>query len=386
MKKIVLFCCLLGVIAAGWFLISSQFSKDDKRDALALYLLVGSYASPTQEGVKLYRFDDSTGDATYLSGMKGISNPSYLVPSVEGSRIYAVEEVAGDTASVYTLFFDKDASHLSVLNRQNTQGAEPCYVTMNPSCQFVVTANYSGANISVFSLDIDGKLKPEPTVIPFTGRGPVASRQLAPHPHFVAFTPDQKYLLVNDLGTDRIHILPLTSYVSTGMAQSLLDVDNQTNLPLDPGSGPRHLDFHPNGKWVYLLNELSGMVTVLGYQGGNLWKKQTIAADELGAQGAADIHVSRDGKFVFASVRLKNDGIAIFSVDAETGLLTKVGYQHTGQHPRNFVLSPSGDFLLVACRDSNTIQVFKVDKSTGLLTDTGKTITTNRPSCLQFVR
>jgi 6-phosphogluconolactonase (cycloisomerase 2 family) len=134
------------------------------------------------------------------------------------------------------------------------------------------------------------------------------------------------------------------------------------------------------------MNELSGKVAVLEYSEGNLWKKQSIAADESGAQGSADIHVSRDGRFVYASVRLQNDGIAIFSVEPETGLLTKVGYQKTGLHPRNFILSPKGDYLLVACRDSNLIQIFKVDKQTGLLTDTGKSIKTKRPSCLQFVR
>jgi 6-phosphogluconolactonase (cycloisomerase 2 family) len=387
MKKLVGICCLLGVIAAGCFHISSQDTQNKTNNELDLYLLVGSYASPTQEGVKLYRFDDATGDASYLSGLKGLKNPSYLIPSVEGSRIYTVEEASrNDSAAVNTLYFDKGANKLTVLNRQLTKGYDPCHVALDPTCHFAVTANYTGGDITIFAMDIDGKLKGESRQVFFHGRGPISGRQDASHPHCVVFTPDQNYMLVTDLGADCIHMFPLSSYVSTGVAHSLIDEEGEKTISLEAGSGPRHLEFHPNGRYAYLINELSGMVTVLEYIDGNMRPKQYIAADENGAQGAADIHVSADGRFVYASVRLKEDGIAIFSVDTETGELTKVGYQHTDQYPRNFVLSPSGDFLLAACRDSNTIQIFRVDKESGLLKDTGKKVKADKPSCLQFVR
>jgi 6-phosphogluconolactonase (cycloisomerase 2 family) len=386
MKKIVFFSCLLGLIAAGCYHFTAQAAHDAKSEELPLYLLVGSYASSSQEGVRLFRFDESKGEAAFVTGIRGLKNPSYLAPAIEGSRIYVVEEAAGDTAAVHTLLFDKEAQRLTVLNHQGTQGADPCHVALNPSCHFAVTANYSGGNISIFAMDIDGKLKADPRVVAFEGHGPVAARQRTSHPHSITFTPDHHYMLVNDLGTDCIHMFPLNVNVQNGAAHTLIEEDGEKDFHLEPGSGPRHLEFHPNVRYAYLMNELSGKVTVLEYSEGNLWKKQSIAADESGAQGSADIHVSRDGRFVYASVRLQNDGIAIFSVEPETGLLTKVGYQKTGLHPRNFILSPKGDYLLVACRDSNLIQIFKVDKQTGLLTDTGKSIKTKRPSCLQFVR
>jgi 6-phosphogluconolactonase (cycloisomerase 2 family) len=386
MKKILCICGLLGVIVAGCLYLITQGTQDKEDDTLSLYLVEGSYASASQEGVRLYRFDELTGDLKFVNGLRGIANPSFLVPSVEGSRIYAVEESAGDSATVKTLFFDKSSERLSVLSSQPTLGNDPCYVALNPSCHFVVTANYSGGNISIFAMDIDGKLKPDPLVVSFKGHGPVADRQQTSHPHCITFTPDHRYMLVSDLGVDCIHMLPVSVDVANGVAHSLIDEDEIQDIPLEPGSGPRHIAFHPNGRYAYLINELSGMVTLFEYKEDTLTERQSVAADESGAQGAADIHVSRDGRFVYASVRLKNDGITIYSVDSETGFLTKVGYQPTGLRPRTFVLSPNGDYLLVACRDSNYIQIFKVDKETGMLTDTGKKAHAPNVSCLQFVR
>jgi 6-phosphogluconolactonase (cycloisomerase 2 family) len=387
MKKIVSLCVLLAaVVAWGCKHYATLDTRDKDNKQAALYLLVGSYASASQPGVKLYRFQEDKGEATYLYGMKGIEKPSYLAPSIEGSRIYAVGENSGSAASVHSLFFDKENERLTQLNSQPAGGSDPCHVALNPSCQFVVTANYSGANISVFSLDIDGKLRPEPRQIDFVGHGPVADRQLTSHPHCITFTPDHHYLLVNDLGADRIHVFPLSLDVMNGSSHTLLDEDGQKEVKLEPGSGPRHIAFHPNGRYAYLLNELAGTVTVFNYNDGNFWKKQTVEADANHAGGAADIHVSPDGKFVYASVRLKDDGICIFRVDSENGQLTKVGYQTTGAHPRNFVISPDGRYLLVACRDANCVQIFEVDKQTGSLTDTGRKLQTNKPSCLQFVR
>ena len=149
------------------------------------------------------------------------------------------------------------------------------------------------------------------------------------------------------------------------------------------GSGPRHLVFSPNGKYAYLMSELSGKVTVYSYSDGKLKELQSIAADYANARGGADIHVSPDGSFVYASTRLKGDGITIFRVN-NNGTLTRVGAQRTGKHPRNFAITPNGKFLLVACRDDNSIQVYSRDKSTGMLKNTNQDVILSHPACIKF--
>lgn len=227
-------------------------------------------------------------------------------------------------------------------------------------------------------MDASGCLRDHVSTLAFTGKGEDKIRQAQPHLHCVEFTPDGKFLLANDLGMDKIHVFPLTS-------DGQLDKEHTFDVELEPGSGPRHLCFSKDGRFAYLINELSGKVSTLSYDGKNLTPIQYIEADTLEARGSADIHLSPDGKYLYASNRLKADGIAIFSVDTQTGLLTKVGYQLTGIHPRNFIITPDGCFLLVACRDSNLIQIFKRDKETGLLVDTGKKIETSKPVCLKFI-
>lgn len=353
-------------------------------DYNGIYMLVGGYATPEEEGVKVYRFDEATGNAKYITGLKGISNPSYLTPSVDGERIYAVGEDEGKTSTANAIRFDKEQETLTLLNSQPTDGAAPCYIQLSPSGKFVITANYFGGSITVFPLDKEGKLKPDTRLISFIGNGPDKERQNQPHVHCVEFTPDHKYLLANDLGTDQIHIFPVSEAMTDGVAHSLLDESKEYNVKVEPESGPRHICFHPNQKYAYLINEISGKVITFSYENGKLNALQYIEADTIGAKGSGDIHISPDGKFVYASNRLQADGIAIFAVDQEKGTLTKAGYQLTDIHPRNFIITPNGRYLLVACRDSNTIQVFNRDKVTGLLKDTGKSIKTDKPVCLKF--
>ena len=156
-------------------------------------------------------------------------------------------------------------------------------------------------------------------------------------------------------------------------------------VDIEADSGPRHLTFSPNGKFAYLITELSGKVIAFSYDDGRLKQIQTITADTVAARGSADIHLSPDGKYLYASNRLKEDGIAIFAVNPENGTLAKVGYQPTGIHPRNFNITPNGKYLLAACRDSNVIQVYKRNEVTGLLEDTNQDIVVDMPVCVQFV-
>ena len=367
---------IIGCIGA--LMLCACTSMKQKETMEKMYLMVGSYATPEEEGIKVYAWDGEKGEAAYVSGLKGISNPSYQVVSADGERVYSVGEDDGLTSTAHALSFDKSQGRLALMNTQLTQGGAPCYINLSPNEDFVITANYMGGSISVLPTETSGRLGENVSTFAFQGEGVLKERQSQPHLHCVEFTPDGKFLLANDLGTDKIHVFPLTS-------GGKLDEMGTFDVKLEAGSGPRHLCFSKDGRFAYLINELSGKVTALSYKGETLTPIQYIEADTVNAQGSADIHLSPDGKFLYASNRLKADGIAIFSVNQETGMLTKAGYQLTGIHPRNFVITPDGRFLLVACRDSNVIQIFSRDEKTGLLVDTGKTIETSKPVCLKFL-
>ena len=386
MNKKLIALCMSGIILGGCTTSPKKQTEPTTvaEDTNTMYLLVGSYATPDEEGIKVYSFDEQTGNTNYISGLKGISNPSYLTPSADGERIYAVGEDNGKSSTANAIRFDKEQGVLTLLNSQPTDGGAPCNITLSPSGKFVLTANYMGGSVTVFPLDKNGKLQPDTRLISFIGNGPDKERQAQPHLHCVKFTPDHKYLLANDLGTDQIHVFPVSENVTDGVSHSLLDESGELNVKVEPGSGPRHICFHPNQKFAYLINEISGKVIAFSYDKGKLNAMQYIEADTVGAKGSGDIHISPDGKFLYASNRLKADGIAIFSIDQEKGTLTKTGYQLTDIHPRNFIISRNGRYLLAACRDSNSIQVFERDKKTGLLKDTGKTIKTSKPVCLKF--
>lgn len=338
-----------------------------------LLMLVGSYAEAEEEGIKVYGLNQETGETVYRSGWKGIRNPSFLTVSSDLKRVYSVGENEEKTSTANALAFDPETGQLSFLNESRTDGAAPCYIVLSPNEDYVVTANYTGGSITVFPVDETGRLG-EGEVIAFEGKGQDAERQEQPHLHCAYFTPDGRFLLANDLGTDCIHAFP-----ADASGEGLVDRLAAFDIRLAPGSGPRHSVFDAGGKHLYLIDELKGDVVVMEYDGTSFTQVQSIQADTVGARGSADIHLSPDGKFLYASNRLRADGLAIFAVDAANGQLTKVGYQLTGAHPRNFAITPNGKFVLVACRDTNEIEVYARNAETGLLTDTGRRIRQSKP-------
>lgn len=342
-------------------------------------LFVGSYADAADPGIHLYRFDVEKGTALPVKSLSGIQDPSYLAVSGDGKFVYSVSETAVPDAKVCAYAFDKQTGTLSLLNEQKTEGSAPCYIWVDSKRRMAVTANYSGGSISVFPISPDGTLQPA-EVYAYEGEASEAGERTVPHLHCVYASPDERYLYANDLGTDRIYkydIVPSDKGVR-------LREGTPAFFRLPAGEGPRHTVFHPNGKWAYLISELSGRVALLEYDKGNLVPVQFVEADTLHVSGSADIHITPDGRFLYASNRLKGDGIAIFSIDPADGRLTKVGYRPTGIHPRNFLLSPDGKFLLCACRDSHVVQVYEIDKQSGLLKETGREIRVTRPVCLKW--
>ena len=334
-------------------------------------MLVGTYTDGGSKGIYTYSFDQETGDAEALSSLD-MKNPSYLTVSRDVGRVYAVSETNDDQASLNIIRLNSRTGEMQLLGSVPVMGGDPCYVASDG--KNVLTANYSGGSMSVFSLNRHGTM-PELTTrfLGATG-GPDQTRQQTPHVHCACFTPDGKYALATDFSADRI----LSYRLSEGRI-----VANGVAASVSADSGPRHLVFSKNGRYAYLMSELSGKVTVFRYAKGQLTTLQEIVSDSVGARGGADIHLSPDGKFLYSSNRLQAEGIAIFAVDSRTGLLTRIGYQPTAAHPRQFNITPNGQYLL-CCRDSNKIQVFRRDMKTGLLTDTHKDIPVSMAVCVQF--
>ena len=343
----------------------------------SLTMLTGSYNEPDETGIRSFRFNQETGEAVLLDSVV-TRNPSYLTPSANGKYVYSVNELTPNGEATVSAFrFKKKDGSFKEIGSVPAGGGDPCYIATDG--KRVVTANYSGGSLSVFPLGRGGKLKERTQLFYGAAGGPDTVRQARPHVHCVLFTPDGNHLVASDFSADRLLVFPVSEQGvaadSTGEALA---------VPLEADYGPRHIVFSPDGKTAYVLGELSGKITVFDYADGLLAAKQTVDADPYDGRGSADIHLSPDGKFLYASNRLVNDGIAVFKVDKH-GLLEQTAYQATRIHPRNFIITPNGKYLLCACRDSGMIQVFSRDRKTGLLTDTGRDILLPKPVCIRFL-
>ncbi|MBO7417462.1 MAG: lactonase family protein [Bacteroidaceae bacterium] len=359
-------------LAIGIAIGMTACSSTPKADELTM--IVGTYTFAGSEGIYTYKFDQNNGEAKPLEVIK-MDNPSYLTLSANQQVMYVVSEKSDETASVAAFKFDKENGKAELINRQPTYGEDPCYVATNG--KIVTTANYSGGSMSILPLRYDGGLEPVDTVFCGNIGGPDMSRQDAPHVHCTVFSPDGKQLLATDFSADRI----LQFDVEADPTKPHLLMEN---TPIDNNSGPRHIIFSPDGRFVYIISELSEAVTVCSYNEGKMQVIQTIETHPQADRHAADIHLSPDGKFLYASVRNIDDGLAIFEVNQQTGMLKKVGYQPTGKHPRNFNITPNGKYVLVADMNDNKIEIFERNMQTGLLTNTHRDINLSMPVCIVF--
>lgn len=369
----------IGLLAVNG-LFSVNIMHAQNKDNLTLF--VGTAQPTAESGIYVYEFNQNDASSDLKKEVSGIANPTYLAIGKDGKYLYSVSEMGDSESSLVAYSYNSADWSLKFLNSQKTKGASPCYVWVSQDNTLAATANYTGGSVSLFPIAPDGTLQ-EVELIQYSGGNPQSERQSRPHLHSIYSTPDNNYLLANDLGTDRVYNFKLHKEKAGSTTAEY--IKNNT-FQLAEAEGPRHTAFHPNKKYAYIIGELSGNVTVLKYNKGQLFPIQSIKADTLNASGSADIHITPNGRFLYASNRLKGDGLAIFRIDPSTGKLTKIGYQQTGIHPRNFVITPNGKYLLCACRDSNIIDVFKIDQRTGLLEATNKKIEISKPMCLKFLQ
>lgn len=353
--------------------------------AQEFYMFVGTYTYGSSKGIYVYNFNSKTGKAEWVSNTDSAKNPSFLAVAPDGRHVYTVNEVNQNGSGMVTAYsFDKSKGELRFLNQQRSEGEDPCHISITKDARWIIVANYSGGSLASFPVQPNGVLTSYTQHILHEGKSVNEQRQEKAHVHSVFLSPDENFLLTPDLGMDKVHIYQFDQYAKTPLHPAA-----QKAIDCAPGSGPRHLDFSPNGRFVYVIEELSGTVSVHSYQKGVTKFVQRIAthpADFTGNPGSADIHISADGRFLYASNRGKENNIAIFRIDGNSGKLTSIGYESTrGEGPRNFSIDPTGNYLLVANQLTSTVEIFKRDRNSGLLKFTGNSISIPNPVCLKFL-
>lgn len=348
------------------------------------YLIAGTYNSPKSEGIYVYNFNSADGSVKKINQVKS-SNPSYVAISPDEKFVYSVAEDGNNNigGSIAAFTFNKQTGALTFINQQLSGGDHPCYVAVDKTGKWVFAGNYTSGSIAVLPVLENGGLGAASSTIQHTGSGTNKDRQKSPHVHCTEISADNKWLFVPDLGIDKVMIYSFDA--RTGK----LTPAKEPFSASAPGAGPRHFTFHPTNKFAYLIEELSGTIVSFGYKKGKLKQLQRISSMPVGDMsfaGSADIHVSSDGKFLYASNRSNSNSIAIYSIDKKKGTLKLITHQSVlGNTPRNFNFDPTGKFLLVANQNSDEIVIFKRDVITGLLTDSSNRISLGKPVCIKWI-
>jgi 6-phosphogluconolactonase len=351
-------------------------------------VFIGTYTGPNtnSQGIYAFRFNDSTGALTPLGLKAETASPSFLAASASGRVLYAVNEVddyKGEKAGSVTSFaVDGATGSLASLGVESTSGAAPCHVQCDKTGKFVAVANYTGGNIVIFPAGADGRLGASIATHRGSGSGPNKARQQGPHAHQVVFDPSNRYLLEADLGIDQVLVYRFDA------ATGRLTPNDPPSASVEPGAGPRHLAFHPNGRRVFVINELSSSITSFAWDGAkgtlrSLGTISTLPRDFAGQNSTAEIAVHPNGRFLYGSNR-GHDSIAVFGIPAD-GPLVPVEHEPTrGKTPRNFTIDPTGKWLIAANQGSGTLAVFSIDQKTGALSATGPLASVGSPVCVLF--
>ena len=389
MKKLI-FALIITVIA-----VSTAFKSDRNNGQQNIngkeseLLFVGTYTDGGKsQGIYLYQMDIATGALTFTGISAKTQNPSYLVIHPNRKWLFAVNELGSNDGkyigTVSAFRIDLEKKQLEYINTVPSNGNYPCHISVDQAGRYVMVANYGNGSVSVYPINKDGSLAYASCIDQHKGKGPNTERQEGPHAHMITQGFDARFVYNTDLGIDKILIYKLDQ--TTG---KLISTDYDANSK--PGAGPRHLAFHSNRNWVYAINELNGTIEAFAIDKltGALKRFQimsTLEAGDTRYPGSADIHITPNGKFLYATNRSDVNNIAMFSINQETGELTLLGHRPVkGQTPRNFAIDPSGTFLLVANQNSSNVLTFRIDPVNGLLTETGQETSIPSPVCLKFL-
>lgn len=372
---------------AGLPLAKAAFATQRASSKSTSIVYVGTYTGQQSKGIYAYRFDAATGEAEALGLAAEAQNPAFLAIDPANRRLYAALEVANfqgkRAGGVAGFAIDTATGKLTPINQVSSGGPGPCFVSVDRTGKNVLVANYLGGSIAVCPVGSDGTLSEASAFIQHTGSGVNPRRQRQPHAHSIHASPDNRFVIVTDLGLDKLLVYRFDAEKGT------LAPNDPPFAAVKPGSGPRHFAFHPNGRFAYVINELLSTVTAFSYdpKKGTFTELQTISTlpeDFTGNSSTAEIQVDAAGRFLYGSNRGHNS-IAVFSI-ANNGTLKLVERVPTeGRTPRNFRLDPTGAYLFAANQDTGNIVLFRVDRGSGRLTPTGKQLEVNRPVCVKFV-
>ena len=377
------------VIILAPLLLSVARTSGDNSGSSQYFAFIGTYTAKTDsKGIYSFHFDSGTGRLSSLAVAATTQDPSFLAVASNEKYLYAVNELSDfdgkKSGAVTSYSLDSKSGKLTELNKVTSGGADPCYVSFDQTGKYLLVANYTGGSVSTFPVSPDGRIGPASAFVQHTGSGPNKERQEGPHAHYIASSSDNRFVFVVDLGLDELVVYRFDP------AKGTLTPNDPSFAKLVPGAGPRHLAFHPNGKFAYVLSEVNSTITALAYDSKNgsfstLQSLSTIPKDFTGHNDTAEIVVHPSGKFLYASNRGK-DSIMEFSIDSVKGTLTLAGdFSTQGKTPRNFALDPTGKFLLAANQESNNIVVFRINQSTGALTATGQVAPVPAPVDIVFV-
>ncbi len=351
-------------------------------------VFVGTYTRRESEGIYIYRMDAATGRLDYCGKAAGLENPSFLAICPKRRFLYAVSEIdefEGEATGIVAAYsISPESGELRWLNSQRTGGTIPCHAQVDATGGSLLLANYGSGSVASFPIEGDGRLGEVVSFIQHEGSSVNPNRQQGPHAHSINLDAANRFAFAPDLGTDRVMAYRFESDVGR-LAPHAPPFTTEI-----PGAGPRHFDFHPNGRHAYVINELDSTITAYDYDAGKgaLSRIHTVSTLPDGFEGAttcADVHVSPDGRFVYGSNR-GHDSIARFSVNQDTGRLTPRGHTATqGETPRNFAIDPTGAFLLAANQESDSIVTFRIDRESGDLAPTGQAVRVSMPVCVKIL-
>jgi 6-phosphogluconolactonase len=340
--------------------------------------LLGTYTEQPEEGINFLQFDPEARKIEAMHVASDIDNPSFIIANADQTLVFATEETGSEQGGKVTSFkLDKANGTLEKINSVYTGGDSPCHLSLDPTERFLVVSNYSGGNVTVIPADQEGKLSSDIQLIQHEGSSINPNRQQAPHVHSAVFHPSENRVFVADLGTDKIYLYDFNENDAAPLSPAAHP------FTVNPGAGPRHIHFNEAGDRLYLIHELTAEVGVYVYEGGEISHLEThslVSDGFTGDVGAAEVRISPDGNYLYASNRGEAHTLTVFEVNNKDGRLTQIQHiSSQGEAPRNFFITPDGKFLVCGNQNSDEIRVFDRNQEDGTISPSQISFSVSKP-------